>query len=1023
MAIIRGSSYFSPIGVTAGTGPTGPTGATGSTGPTGATGTAATGSTGAGITAMSIVGDKLHTVFEHTDGSTSGYTTLTSVRGPTGASYIEIDGGNTYGSNTGGATVFRGRNSGGDLNSIVLKSINVVGDTISLVQDDSLGTINIHYDMGALSEVGASAGNTGELMGFFPSGSNIFLGGMTGTTYDSSINAIDVKIKSYREKTRYLTISTSNDSSKDVYNYNAGGFPAYTGTLDPNTHKTYVLDMNQLAGVGDGSTGPLMLNIEDASFGYTGNTDHNTKELSKAFTLIVHGATSENTGLNRFTNVVWPFDKQPCFSGGTDIFNFFWLPCEKRSSEFSPPDVFDICPNEVSWYGNVAQWKSETTDMTDPLNDPFYCDGTYYKSSVVDYPLIEYTQSGATGATGACCLGDSQCVHTTSLLCSGYFLGAGNTCGAGGTAACYSEGPCCVHYENNNTECFENLSINECINIGELLNVNSSFGGIDLTCDDMYCVDSPDISIGACCDGNGNCEYLSYDDCISRNNYFMGVASSCVLKNGIDVCSGGTGACCQTNEACVDSSGQSCIDNGNSYAGHGSTCSNITCKYDDIPVSSLQLSPGDIFAGGMVVGIYRPGGSVLFGNPNFGGDRNSSWRDLMSGATGSTSDSGGTCDSYRSKYDYHGYGFTSDVSCSNLYTVDAHSDHSLSDAYYIIVSLSPMGISGDREIVSLIDAPEVNHTFFWGNHGSSWGPIYNEDTDQYEDLNSSYNNNFKLSEGYWYIEGVTASTNNLPIYTFPSCKKARQQGDGYVEKLITKSPQTAHGFWHRNWGMYNTIRIVGADNALSQNYGITGGFTASDFGPGLSSDYVSAVRAVRLYPDYLSGTGDTGDIFYGGTGNTGGNISQVSSWYLPSQDELSFIASNCISNSPYNFNLNSQLLAHDEGVPFDDWYWSSTGSFDSTKGYTSGDGEGILNTSTGTADSGTLAWAIKFDVNGNPNNFIQGKKNRTQKQYQVRPIRMVRVDGLYATGGYGGNKKLWKMPRLLRDSDMDINQE
>ena len=170
---IIGSSFFRPIGgdaITGPTGTTGPTGGTGSTGPTGPTG--ATGVTGPGLiggfggglpgtTGMYLIGDKLHQVFHGATyqygplgGITSSHTTSTKVQGPTGNSFISIDGGNTYGS-TGspapnylpvrGATVFKTRN---DENIITIKAIEVTGDSISLQQNDTLQEINIHYDRG-----------------------------------------------------------------------------------------------------------------------------------------------------------------------------------------------------------------------------------------------------------------------------------------------------------------------------------------------------------------------------------------------------------------------------------------------------------------------------------------------------------------------------------------------------------------------------------------------------------------------------------------------------------------------------------------------------------------------------------------------------------------------------------------------------------------------------------------------------------------------------------------------------------
>ena len=402
----------------------------------------------------------------------------------------------------------------------------------------------------------------------------------------------------------------------------------------------------------------------------------------------------------------------------------------------------------------------------------------------------------------------------------------------------------------------------------------------------------------------------------------------------------------------------------------------------------------------MVVGLFQPMNSWSLGSNVFGQNQMSYWGRLMTGGDG-----GVACTSYRSKYDHHGYGFTSDGPCP------MHTTDNIDDAYYIIVSLSPLGMSGDREIVSVIDNPSADFEFNWSNYGSSWGPIYNQNTHQYDDLSESYKNKFKYKEGYWYNQYIgKESLSNIPIKTFNSCQKARIYGGGGIQKALSAPIQTAHGYWKRNWGLYNTIRMVSADNALYLNYGDPGGgYTASQFGPVLG-DGISSVRAVRLYDDGFSATA-------GPVGSTGGNIPEVSSWYLPSHDEMAFIAANCVVKSPYDFNLNEHLLSHEKGVPFDGWYWTSTGAFDETKGYTADSGEGVVSGITAEPNPGSLAWAIDFDINGKRKNFLSGKKGRTTNKYQVRAIRIVRLDGQYSA-----NNKLWKIPKTIRDSDMGINQ-
>ena len=171
VTIIHGSSHFKPIGQTAIAGPTGPTGPTGSTGPTGEGITGASGWSGGNVTNMYLIGDKLHTIFELHDvdgvfrGITAGYTTTTRIKGQTGDTYNLIDGGNTFGGiGTGGATFAKGRNRAVDLNTIILKTIEVTGDNggaaISLVQREDLDTINIHFDRGRFGYLDIGSGSS-----------------------------------------------------------------------------------------------------------------------------------------------------------------------------------------------------------------------------------------------------------------------------------------------------------------------------------------------------------------------------------------------------------------------------------------------------------------------------------------------------------------------------------------------------------------------------------------------------------------------------------------------------------------------------------------------------------------------------------------------------------------------------------------------------------------------------------------------------------------------------------------------
>jgi len=523
--VIIGSSFYRPIdgGVTAGsTGPAGPAGPTGPTGPTGSGNLGPTGNTGAGVTSMHISGDNLVTVFQRQDGTTFDYITSTSIIGPTGSPRILVDG-----TNVGvGATVFYGRPQADEIKIRSFEVLESDSAHLNIIENSSTGTINIHYDIGNPCTMNAHSGITGELVGFVhvsdTTGDPIQLHGFTGTTYDSSIKALNTRIKSFKEKSKFLTVSNDYfDTDSDFYRTIPASDPwnpdtLYEGSINPNESKIFMIDMGQLNGIPDNGFAPLLVDIQNAKFGYTGNGPKEEDNVTKSFTLIVSGAANSSSHNYRFSNTLWPYNKQPCFSGGIDIFNFFWLPCTPQ--DLDNDGINDFCPNNYAWYGNVVQWKSE--DEEDP--DPYSCNSRYnplspprnipvgasggdiYSRGKMDYPGIEINSFGITGATGACCLGDGDCVHTTDSLCYGYFFGNGTTCGStfgGITGSCFSNlGSCCVYYQDVDvTECFEHLSSDECMTLRKMLDVSTIFGGSGSSCLDIDC-EMSSKKTGACCD-------------------------------------------------------------------------------------------------------------------------------------------------------------------------------------------------------------------------------------------------------------------------------------------------------------------------------------------------------------------------------------------------------------------------------------------------------------------------------------------------------------------------------------------
>ena len=417
--------------------------------------------------------------------------------------------------------------------------------------------------------------------------------------------------------------------------------------------------------------------------------------------------------------------------------------------------------------------------------------------------------------------------------------------------------------------------------------------------------------------------------------------------------------------------------------------------------TQMNLNIGDLYAGGMVAGIFRPGKSNLLGmRSHFGANRSTDWQFMMQGSTGSTgSNIEYVPDFYKSRTDWHAGGFP------NL-GVD-NCNPRLND-YIVIVSLDPVAITGDREFVKFSEVGGATKEFYWSGPNNSWGPLY-DDLGHERELSDNYNTKIFNSEGIWFdgVDGSTGSLANIPLNTFNTCNNALING-GYanpITRLLNKPLQTADGLWHRNWGLYNTIRAVSSENANFKGY--TGdGYVGSDFA-GLSAEYISAFRATRLMPDGL-----TSEV-QGGTGNP----RSVSSWYLPSHDELAFLAERVV-----NKDLNQRLIDAG-GTPITGWNWSSTGSFNELKGYTgSQGGEGILDFGgVDVQEEGSVAWSIYFDAGGEKNRFGVGKKDRSTNKYHVRPIRLIRTDGRWPQRGGTGESnhaKLWYIPEVKPDEDI-----
>jgi hypothetical protein len=218
--------------------------------------------------------------------------------------------------------------------------------------------------------------------------------------------------------------------------------------------------------------------------------------------------------------------------------------------------------------------------------------------------------------------------------------------------------------------------------------------------------------------------------------------------------------------------------------------------------------------------------------------------------------------------------------------------------------------------------------------------------------------------------------------TFRPCERLLRYGSDGTEKVFGKEPYNLHGNWYRSWGLYNTMRALYAQK--TNNLGITedsGIITPEEFMP---LTY-NAFYLTRMLNDGITSASQ---------GITGNNVA-LSGWFLPSHDELAFIAANTVNTS--DLKLNNVLLK--SGQPMYGNYWTSTGAFDYNED------EGIYSGITKPAP-GSVAISMYFDPTGSADNFYVNKSNR-ESLNKVRPIRVIRCDETYPE-----NDKLWILPNI-----------
>jgi hypothetical protein len=377
----------------------------------------------------------------------------------------------------------------------------------------------------------------------------------------------------------------------------------------------------------------------------------------------------------------------------------------------------------------------------------------------------------------------------------------------------------------------------------------------------------------------------------------------------------------------------------------------------------------------------------------------------------------------------------------------------------------------------------------WNHGGTSYGPIYSDDLRTGQIVASNESLLCGITTSNLFCDGLYGTNNFFAPYygnltTFDSicndddatlCRNCKDSPFRRATSGPISSFTSSTGFYSLNWGLYNTIRIAGSNLtafyapniAIGNPAAIIPFYYKRVFGPTASFnfDFGSTVGSGTTIIEGLS----VHNLFYyptdaptkvpgGTTYNTNPKIGpssypflpsnlqpqvvsmkeqgvpQISRWYVPSIDELAFIANACRAST---VNLQ-QKITNANGIAIGDsridssgWVWSSTASFDEgvTGQYLQRNGSSVLPqndpTFTGTTGSSNRlyvtdkfrkAWAIKFDPAPNPtdSNFKVKKADNFNDFFELRPVRLIRCDQNY----YDNNddpatrNAFWNVPRL-----------
>jgi hypothetical protein len=1019
--MIYGSSSLTNIGIGTATGPTGFDGVTGISGPIGPIGASGpTGDTGPSVLNMTTIteGDKVGNIAtEYDDGFVA--TAVNILRGNTGNYYLNVDADVL----SSGFNIIHGVSleySDGDaypqtilrFKGITTNSPTTI--TISKTTDNTAVVLN--YSLFNLANLTVSDANfVNNSILYNAPGDNTL--SILGSEYNPEINSARIQLGNYSERLQIVnaeSVPVGTIQTQRVYYWNIDWENVNVIKLNPydSTGQTVVAQM---------------LNIRSP----------NNEMASKGMTIIIpSGITSSQT------------------------YSTIYRTTDDLSTPITINDIEDIETNEsgVSWPLSIPPCFTQHIDVLNliSIGDVWHADfshlGITYKESEQDYQGINtvnkipskisiteelYKCADGSNVFGLCCpdICGADPYETIEVLCNGIFYPGLTLTQC--NDQCKAVGVCCLFNDANGTD----FKIPDFVQYCECQSFATQGGyasfiwtertSASQTVDDINCENATN-KIGACCDGKGNCTQTTQEDCTGS---YLGDGEPCVLVDGTPQCGGGgntteTGACCTSvTSTCTDNvTFEECFNSNGLYLGNNTSCAEFQCiasclesvppSFPNDPIVIPPLAIGDEIAGGIVVGIFNPNNSLCYGDPRFGGIP----PNLLSGLSEEevlqseeifnflNNGDEKPAEVYRTKYYQNGYGF-------NRAANHACDD----DTWILIVSKNPVMLSENENPFNATDITGTNiddnrllKTFTWSHGGTYFGNIMTDDgfvPGNTETSTEQFNGDTTPDEG-WFTYKNPGITHYGNLYSFTQCSNVNndnpiyRSGHGYF-----RARTTFNGKWSTNWGIYNTIRMVCAErHAYNVDPGYPDNFKERyDFGPGFSTIYTSWVQSQQSSSEAIS-------AYNNNSSNTGIYYPKMSNWYIPSIDELGFIAHN-IAFINGSIIANSGIPIGDTRIGADGWVWSSTGTFD--EGITfehtqinNPEGQPVEGQPVFPVPHGTEACAIKIT----PQSEVFYKKANRLDRYEVRPVRMIRCDGQYYPIPPASNParfyRFWKIPNL-----------